>query len=181
MWLAKRIQSDVISLVIMTENEDETRHWNEMNGEMAKKMRHKTTKRASERERKREKKEKTQDESISKYSMIFVVCYYIIAILGWKFYGRRLGGTKIFLLVVNCFRFHKLSVAERISTKEKESGKVNRISNASQTLWQQCCDKAWNLYRKSAEDALGHAIGINSLELNANTNIRSNFFFDVLR
>lgn len=41
-------------------------------------------------------------------------------------------------------------------------------------------DKARNLYRKNAEDALGHAIGINSLELNANTNMRSNFFsFDV--
>lgn len=95
--------------------------------------------------------------------------FHIIAILGWNFMGADFVEPKYF---VEC---ELLSIPQFYFCSDiNESGKVNSI------LWQHCCDKAQNLYRKSAQDALGHTIQIYPVELNANTNA-SNIFFQCVK
>lgn len=95
--------------------------------------------------------------------------YHIIAILGWNFMGADFVEPKYF---VDC---ELLSIPQFYFCSDiNESGKVNSI------LWQHCCDKAQNLYRKSPQDALGHTIQIYPVGLNANTNA-SNIFFQCVK
>lgn len=165
---AKRIQSDVISLIIMTENEDETLKRDEW--KYGRKWE------TEEREKKNSRRKHQQILNDIR-RMLLHYCNSGMKILWAQTWWNR-----------NIFARSNATQQLCCWAREREmyqpggkAVKVNRISNASEHLWQQCCDKAWNLYRKSAEDALGHAIRINSVELNANTNIRRNFFLDILR
>lgn len=108
--LARRLQqkeysreSDVISLIIMTENEDETLKWNEWQCDGRKDVIKWNAPRRSGMKKRKNSRWKHQ-QIHSKYICMLL---YIIAIRRMKFYGHRLCGTeRIFCWLLNCFRMY---------------------------------------------------------------------------